>query len=56
MTAYVTARHAGGIVRADHGADRGAGDRGRTYAQLVEHFEHRDMGDAAGAAAAERDR
>ena len=54
MCADLLAAHAGGIGRAEKGADRGAGNRNRTDAHVVERFHHRDMRQPARAAAAER--
>ena len=56
VAADLPAGHAGRIGRADQRADRGAGDRDRPHAHLVERLEHHDMGEAARAAAAERER
>ena len=55
VAADVLGAHAGRIGGADQRADRGAGDGGGLDAHLVERLEHRDMGKAAGAAAAERE-
>ena len=55
VAADVLGAHAGRIGGADQRADRGAGDGGGLDAHLVERLEHRDMGEAAGAAAAERE-
>ena len=54
VVADVLAAHAGGIGRANQRTDRGAGDRGRLDAHLVERLDHGDMGKPARAAAAER--
>src|SRR5262249_38875109 len=48
--------HTGRIDRARHGADRGAGNRNRPHAQLVERLEHRDMGKPARTTGPERQR
>ncbi len=56
VAADVLAAHAGGISRANQRADRGAGDSGGFYAQIVERLDHRDMRQPARAAAAERER
>src|SRR5262249_27332173 len=50
----VLAAHAGGVGRPDERADRSAGDRSRPHAHLVKCFDHRDVGEPAGAAAAKR--
>lgn len=49
-----TCRHAGGIGRAEDGANRGAGDDLRFDAKFVEGFKHQDVGQPARATAAER--
>ena len=54
--ADVLAAHAGRISRADQRADRGAGYGRGPHPHLVERLDHRDMGEAARAAAAERKR
>ena len=51
----VAAAHAGRHAGAHDRADRRAGDRDRPDAELVERLDDMDMGEAAGAAAAERD-
>ena len=56
VVADVTPAHARRIGGADQRADRGAGDRGGFYPHLVQRFDHRDVGEPAGAAAAERER
>ena len=56
VAAHLAAAHAGGIARADDGADRGAGDGDGLHAHLVERLGHDDMGEAARPAAAERQR
>ena len=48
-------RHAGGIRAADEAAHAGAGDEIDGDAMFFEPAEHADVGEAAGAAAAERD-
>src|SRR6516164_1175800 len=55
-TPDVLARHAGGIGRAQKRAHGAAGDGDGLLVQLVERLEHGDMGERAGAAAAERER
>ena len=45
--------NAGGIGGADQRAEAASGDDRGLDTQLVEDFEHRDMGEAAGRAAAE---
>ena len=54
VAAHLAAAHAGGIARADDGADRGAGDGDGLHAHLIERFGDDDMGEAARSATAER--
>ncbi len=56
VVADVLAAHAGRIGGADQRADRGAGDGVRLQSHLVERLDHRDVREAARAAAAERKR
>ena len=56
MRAQIGTREARRISGADDGAHRTAGDRRHPQAEFVDRFEQRDMGDAARAAAAERNR
>src|SRR5215472_2946295 len=51
VTDVLTA-HARGVSGPNERADRGAGDRGRLHAHLVERLDNRDMGEPARAAAA----
>ena len=51
-----TRRQPRGVGRAEHGADRGAGDDLGLEAQLVEHLQHQDMREPARAAPAQRQR
>ena len=51
--AHLAAGGAGGVGRADDGADRCRGDGGRPDAEFVEGFADEDMGDAARSAATE---
>ena len=54
VMADVLCAHAGRIGGAHQCANRGAGDGDGLHAHLVDRFEHRDLGEAAGAAATER--
>src|SRR6266446_6987296 len=53
--ADLPARHPRRVGGCDQGADRGAGDGGGLLAHVVERFQHRDVGEPARAAAAERE-
>ena len=54
VAADVVPAHARGISRADQRADRGPGNGRRLDAHVVERLDHRDMGEPARAAGAER--
>ena len=53
--ADLPARHPRRVGGCDQGADGGAGDGGGLLAHIVERFQHRDVGEPARAAAAERE-
>ena len=55
VTTDVFRAHASGIGSPDQGANRGPGDGDGLHAHLIDCFEHRDMSEATGAAATERE-
>src|SRR5262249_18667256 len=56
VAAHLLGGNPGRVNRADQRADRGAGDRRRLDAHLVERLDHSDVAEAARPAAAQRER